>query len=86
SYSFSDVAATLTDLSGKDVTYTTVEKSAFETQMKSRAVPDSMIQRVAGFLTDIANGQEDEVTLDLETLLGRKPASLKEGLKVLFHL
>jgi NAD(P)H dehydrogenase (quinone) len=86
SYSFDDVAATLSDLSGKKVGYTPAERSVFETQMKERGVPEMMVQRVAGFLTDIKNGQEEEVSLDLENLLGRKPASLKEGLKVIFNL
>jgi NAD(P)H dehydrogenase (quinone) len=86
SCSFDDVAATLTDLSGKAVGYTPIEKSAFEAQMKERSVPEMMIERVTGFLTDIKNGQEEEVSPDLENLLGRKPASLREGLKVLFNL
>ena len=86
SYSFDDVAATLSDLSGKEVDYTPAEKSAFEAQMKERGVPETMVQRVVGFLTDIKNGQEEEVSPDMENLLGRKPASLKEGLKVLFNL
>jgi len=42
--------------------------------------------RGVGFLTDIKNGQEEEVSPNLENQLGRKPASLKEGLKVLFKL
>ncbi len=86
SYSFEDVAATLTDLSGKEIGYTPIEKSVFEAQMKERGVPEMMIERVIGFLTDIKNGQEDEVSSDLENLLGRKPASLREGLKALFNL
>ena len=85
SYSFDDVAATLSDLSGKEVSYTPAEKSAFEAQMQERGTPDAMVQKVVGFLTDIKNGQEEEVSPDLENLLGRKPASLKEGLKVLFN-
>jgi NAD(P)H dehydrogenase (quinone) len=86
SYSFEDVASALSDLSDKKVDYTSVEKSAFESQMKERGVPEMMIQRVVGFLTDIKNGQEAEVSPDLENLLGRSPASLQEGLKVLFNL
>lgn len=85
-YTFSDVAATLTDLSGKEVKYTPVEKSAFKTQMKERGVPEPVIEKVVGFITDIKNGQEEEVTSELENLLGRKPASLQEGLKTLFKL
>jgi NAD(P)H dehydrogenase (quinone) len=86
SYSFDDVAATLTDLSGKAVAYTPAEKSVFEAQMKDRGTPEIMVQRVVGFMTDIKNGQESEVSPHLENLLGRKPASLKQGLKVLFNL
>ncbi|MEH2376944.1 SDR family oxidoreductase [Nostoc sp.] len=86
SYSFENVAVTLTDLSGKEIDYTPTEKSAFEAQMKERGVPETIIERVTGFLTDIKNGQEEEVSPDLENLLGRKPASLREGLKALFNL
>jgi NAD(P)H dehydrogenase (quinone) len=85
SYSFDDVAATLSDLSGKEVNYAPSQKSVFEAQMKDRDTPEIMVQRVVGFLTDIKNGQEEEVSSDLENLLGRKPASLKAGLKVLFN-
>ncbi len=85
-YSFADVAAVLTDLSGKEVTYTAAEKSAFERQLKARNVPEPVIQKITGFLTDIKNGQEDDVSHDLENLLGRKPASLKDGLKGLYNL
>jgi NAD(P)H dehydrogenase (quinone) len=77
SYSFNDVAATLSDLSGKKVDYTPAEKSAFEAQMKERGVPETAVQNVVGFLTDIKNGQEEEINPDLEHLLGRKPASLQ---------
>jgi NAD(P)H dehydrogenase (quinone) len=86
SYSFDDVAAALAELSGKEVTYTPAEKATFEAQMKDRGTPETMVQRVVGFLTDIKNGQEEEVSSDLENLFGRKPASLKEGLKFLFNL
>jgi NAD(P)H dehydrogenase (quinone) len=85
-YSFDDVAATLSDLSGKKVGYTPADKSVFETQMKDRGIPEIVVQKMLRFLTDIKNGQEEEVSPDMENLLGRKPASLKEGLKVLFNL
>ena len=85
-YSFEDVAAALTELSGKPVKYTPAEKSAFETQMQARGLPALIVERIVGFLTDIKNGQEEDVSPDLENQLGRKPASLKEGLKTLFNL
>ena len=86
SYSFDDVAAVLTDISGKQVRYIPAEQPAFEQQLKAREVPEMAIQRIIGFLTDIKNGQEDEVSSDLEKLLGRKPATLHEGLKTIYTL
>ena len=86
SYTFGDVAQTLTGLSGRQVKYTPIEKSVFETEMKERGTPDPVIEKVVGFITDIKNEQEAETTSELEKLLGRKPATLKEGLKILFNL
>ncbi|WP_332368407.1 NmrA family NAD(P)-binding protein [Spirosoma telluris] len=84
SYSFYDVAAVLTNLSGKPVTYTPAEPATFETQLIGRGLPDVVARRITGFITDIANGQEDIVSLDLENLLGRKPTNLKQGLTLLY--
>ncbi|GAB3510711.1 SDR family oxidoreductase [Spirosoma knui] len=84
SYSFYDVAAALTDLSGKPVTYTPAEPASFETQLIGRGLPPVVARRITGFVTDIANGQEDAISPDLEKLLGRKPIALKEGLSLLY--
>ncbi len=54
--------------------------------MKERGTPEPVIKKVVGFITDIKNGQEEEVSSDLENQLGRKPATLKEGLKTVFKL
>jgi len=86
SYSFADVAQVLTELSGKQVKYTPAEVSAFAQGLKGRGLPDVIVGRIIGFMTDIKNGQEDAVSPDLEQLLGRKPASLHEGLKALYKL
>jgi NAD(P)H dehydrogenase (quinone) len=86
SYSFDDVAAALTKLSNREVKYTPADASAFAAKMLERGVPEIVVGRVVGFMTDIKNGQEDEISPDLEQLLGRKPATLEEGLKVLFKL
>ena len=45
-----------------------------------------MIKKIIDFNTDIKYNQEAEVSTDLVKALGRKPASLKEGLSILFHL
>jgi NAD(P)H dehydrogenase (quinone) len=85
-YSFGDIADTLTELSGKNIDYTGIDKADFELILKGKGLPDLIIRRITGFLSDIANGQENTITDDLETLLGRKPASLREGLKILYNL
>ncbi|WP_375436557.1 SDR family oxidoreductase [uncultured Hymenobacter sp.] len=85
-YSFDDVAAVLTDLSGKTVTYTPVEPVPFAARMHERGVPELAIERTIGFMTDIKHGQEAEVHSDLETALGRQPTALTEGLKLLYKL
>ncbi len=83
-YSFYDVAAVLTELSGKEVKYTPVDMQTFETNMKEAGTPDFVAGIIANFNTDIKNDQESEVTKDLEMALGRKPVSLKAGAKILF--
>ncbi len=84
SYSFDDIATALTELSGRSVTYTPVALAAFTAQLRARGLPDVMARRITDFITDIANGQEDTVTTDLETLLGRQPTGLADGLKSVF--
>ncbi len=85
-YSFYDIAAALTELSGKEVKYTPVDESAFAEMMKQRNVPEPVIQKIIDFITDIKHNQEADIHSDLENILGHKPASLKDGLKFLFGL
>lgn len=85
-YSFGDVATVLTEISGKKVDFVALDRPEFEARMKDRGLPETMVTRISGFLTDIKNGQEEEVSPDLQTLLGRKPTSLRDGLKFLFPL
>ncbi|MDO6518547.1 SDR family oxidoreductase [Zobellia uliginosa] len=85
-YSFYDIAKALTTLCGIEVKYNPVDIPTFQERMKSTGIPEPMLQKVVEFNTDIKNGQEDEITNDLENKLGRKPTTLKEGLKTLFGL
>jgi NAD(P)H dehydrogenase (quinone) len=85
-WSFDDVAAVLSELSGKTIEYTPIDRPAFEAQMSQRGLPEQTYQRIADFYGDICDGQLDEVTDEMVALLGRKPSSLKDGLKVLFAL
>lgn len=84
--SFADIASALSELSGQAVAYTALEPEDYAARMAERGLPPALIQKIAGFLADIAQGQEATVTEDLEQILGRKPASLQAGLKKLFAL
>ncbi len=85
-YSFYDIATALSELSGKEVMYNNVEVAQFEGMMKQRNLPDFVIQKIVGFITDIKHNQEAGVFGDLGKALGRKPTSLKDGLKKMFEL
>ncbi|GHC61830.1 SDR family oxidoreductase [Ulvibacter litoralis] len=85
-YSFYDVATALTELSGKQVIYKSVEVEPFKKIMLDNGVPKPMVKKIVGFNLDIKNGQEATVTNELQHYLGRKPTNLKEGLKLLFNL
>jgi len=85
-YSLYDVANTLSELSGKEINYTPVEVPVYKELMKKQGLPEVMVDKIVNFNLDIKNDQESTVTDDLEVKLGRKPATLKEGLKILFNL
>ncbi len=84
-WSFADVAQYLSELTEKTIAYSPIEGSAFAANLKQRGLDNQVIQRIIGFMTDIRLGQEDQVSSTLETLLGRKPVGLKEGLSIIFE-
>lgn len=86
SYSFHDVAAALSELTGRPLAYSPVEPATFAQQLQGRGLPEPVIQRIIGFMTDIKNGQEADVSPDLALLLGRPPTGLREGLKEVYGL
>jgi NAD(P)H dehydrogenase (quinone) len=85
-YSYKDVADALSALSGKTVTYTDADNVTFPAQLKEFGLPDIVVLLVTNFSADVKSHQFENVTSNLEKLLGRKPASLKEGLKEVFNL
>lgn len=85
-YSFGNIATALSELSGKTVSYTDADAAEYADKLKQSDVPEYLIYMLGGFASDIKNKQFETVYHDLESLLGRKPASLKEGLKLLYNL
>jgi len=85
-WTFHDVAAALSELSGKELLYTDITEQAFAQLMEQKGIPGHLVRKITDFVTDIKEDQEAGVYNDLETALGRKPAGLREGLKMLFDL
>lgn len=85
-YSFAEIAATLSELSGKTISYTSPDVDTFKQLLKDHGVPEIGILIAAGFASDIRNNQYDVVYNDLETLLDRKPTGLKDALKIFYNL
>jgi len=85
-HSYIDVAHAFSALTGKGVTYTDADPLTFPAKLKEFGLPEIVVLLVTNFSADVKNHQFEIVTKDLEKLLGRKPASLKEGLKEVFNL
>ncbi|EPX64555.1 NADPH:quinone oxidoreductase 2 [Cystobacter fuscus DSM 2262] len=85
-YTFDDVAAALTEVSGRTVDYTRISDEEYVADAARAGLPEHLARRFLGFFSDIRSNQLDETSSDLETLLGRAPTRLPEGLRELFGL
>jgi NAD(P)H dehydrogenase (quinone) len=84
-YTFEDVALALTEISGSAVSYTSVSDDDFIAHAVAGGMPEPMARYLVGFFADVRGNRLDETSTDLQTLLGRAPASLKDGLAELFR-
>jgi NAD(P)H dehydrogenase (quinone) len=83
-WSFHEIASALSEIAGRPVAYVDIDRATYEANMRRRGLPDPVIERIYGFYGDIRDGQLDEVSPELERLLGRRPAELREGLSQVF--
>ncbi|SEM41773.1 NAD(P)H dehydrogenase (quinone) [bacterium A37T11] len=86
SYSFDDIAALLTELSGKNIQYAAPDVDTFTNALKQAGVAEEAILGAATFCHGIAQGEFDFPATDLEQLIGRKPEILKAFLKNAYAL
>lgn len=84
--SFAEIAATLSELSGKTVNYISPEPADFEAMLKQIGLPDGIILMSVLFAAGIKNNDFDATDNTLENFLGRKQSDLKSYLKVAFDL
>jgi len=86
SYSFSDIAVILSELSGKRIRYTAPDVESFSSALTKAGVPQAGIQGMAAFCLAIAQGEFDFPDTTLEKLIERRPESLIDFLKKAYKL
>lgn len=74
--SIADVAAALSELSGKTIAYNSPSQEVYTETLTNAGVPTEYIQLFAGFAEGIKQGEFATDKTDLEALLGRKPTSI----------
>lgn len=77
SYSFYEIAAILSEITGKEVKYFCPSSEEFSKSLVAEGVPENVIKGILGWAGGIRQGYFESKTSDLERLLGRKPVDLK---------
>ncbi|WP_337043749.1 SDR family oxidoreductase [Emticicia sp. 17c] len=84
SVSFHDIAAIISEASGKEVGYVSPSTEAFVDTLTKAGVPAEVIGISVGFAGAFKEGEFASTDTDLEKLLGRKPTSVRQYLTKLF--
>lgn len=79
-FSFQDVADILSSVSGKTVPYINPDIPTYIDTLVKAGVPREIVDASVGYAEAIKQGELASSKSDLETLLGRKPASVREYL------
>ncbi|MBK7212109.1 MAG: SDR family oxidoreductase [Bacteroidales bacterium] len=82
--SFAEIANILSEISGKSVGYTAATVPVYTDVLTKAGVPAGYIYMFAGFSEAISQGEFDFTNNDLETLLNRRPTTLKDFLKAVY--
>ncbi|WP_367867310.1 SDR family oxidoreductase [Pedobacter sp. WC2423] len=86
SLSFHDIAGILSELSANSIQYISPSPEQYVDQLRSYDVPEQMIQGASNLCVGIAQAEFDFPSNDLQNILGRKPETVKEFLKVAYGL
>lgn len=75
--SYQEVAQYLSDITGKEINYTSPSAEEYAHTLTGYGVPGDIVGLFSSFAIAQANGELETVGSDLEQLLGRKPTSVK---------
>ena len=79
--SMPDIASLLSSLAGKEISYVSPSPAEYMTTMEKFGVPAQFIKIFAGISEAIKIGEFQSAATDLESLLGRKPLTVKDFIK-----
>ena len=83
--SYHEVVKSISDATGQPIVYHSPSLEEFNAALTAAGVSAGIIGVVAGFATAIKAGEFDEVSRDLEQVLGRKPARTAGFLKAVYQ-
>lgn len=78
SVSFYDIAAEITNVTGKEISYQSPPVEEFESMLKSFGVPDQYIGMFSMWAVALSQNTMDADDSTLEQFLGRKPTTMKQ--------
>ena len=84
SVSYEDIAGYLSEISGKEVSYTSPDPQEYHNTLKKAGVPEEMIGVSLGFALAAAQGELSETSHIFEELTGKKPLRVKDFLKSVY--
>ncbi|GLU44775.1 SDR family oxidoreductase [Allomuricauda sp. NBRC 101325] len=82
--SFEEVSKLLTETLGESIAYVSPEVDEFKTTMASYQLPEEIIGMLTMFSLGIANGEFDQKSDDLESVLGRKTKAISAFLNEVY--
>lgn len=84
SYSFSEIAEYISQITGKNITYLSPSLDAFLNTMIDQGMPKRCAKMIGGFAAATRQGELESDGLQMEKLLGRKPLTVKQYLEEIF--
>ncbi len=83
-YSFQDIAATLSEVTGQPVAYVPISGDDLAAGMRQHQVPEPMIALLQGMASAMQAGEFDLASPTFERLLGRRPTDLENYLTTVY--
>ena len=83
-YSYRDIAAFISVITGKTIDYSSPTIEEFNRTMTEAGVPEMYIGLFAGFSLAMEKGELDETNSVIEQLVGRKATSVEDYLKTVY--